>query len=101
MREFAPGDIIQHFKRETVDQNSMQYLYEFIGIATHSETRDRVVVYRALYGNKGLFVRPYEMFMEEVDHVKYPEIRQNYRFEKIEKENIHKLNCYFLLFYLY
>lgn len=85
MREFSPGDIIQHFKRETVDQNSMQYLYEFIGIAIHSETRDRVVVYRALYGDKGLFVRPYEMFMEEVDHVKYPEIRQKYRFEKIEK----------------
>lgn len=85
MREFSPGDIIQHFKRETVDQNSMRYLYEFIGIAIHSETRDRVVVYRALYGDKGLFVRPYEMFMEEVDHVKYPEIRQKYRFEKIRK----------------
>ncbi|MBF1113105.1 MAG: DUF1653 domain-containing protein [Solobacterium sp.] len=85
MREFALGDIIQHFKRETVDQNSMQYLYEFIGVATHSETRDRVVVYRALYGDKGLFVRPYEMFMEEVDHVKYPEIRQKYRFEKTRK----------------
>ena len=85
MREFVPGDIIQNFKRETVDQNSMQYLYEFIGVATHSETSDRVVVYRALYGDKGLFVRPYEMFMEEVDHVKYPEIRQKYHFEKIEK----------------
>lgn len=85
MREFASGDIIQHFKRETVDQNSMQYLYEFIGVATHSETRDRVVVYRALYGDKGMFVRPYEMFMEEVDHDKYPEIRQKYRFEKIRK----------------
>ena len=85
MREFAPGDIIQHFKREIVDQNGMQYLYEFIGVATHSETRDRVVVYRALYGDKGLFVRPYEMFMEEVDHEKYPEIRQKYRFEKIRK----------------
>ena len=85
MREFASGDIIQHFKRETVDQNSMQYLYEFIGVAKHSETRDRVVVYRALYGDKGLFVRPYEMFMEEVDHEKYPEIRQKYRFEKIRK----------------
>ena len=85
MREFSPGDIIQHFKRETVDQNSMQYLYEFIGIAIHSETRDRVVVYRALYGDKELFVRPYEMFMEEVDHDKYPEIRQKYRFEKIRK----------------
>ena len=85
MRKFASGDIIQHFKRETVDQNSMQYLYEYIGVAMHSETRDRMIVYRALYGDKELFVRPYEMFMEEVDHDKYPEIRQKYRFEKIIK----------------
>ncbi|BET20976.1 DUF1653 domain-containing protein [Solobacterium moorei] len=85
MRKFASGDIIQHFKRETVDQNSMQYLYEYIGVAMHSETRDRMIVYRALYGEKGLFVRPYEMFMEEVDHEKYPEIRQKYRFEKTLK----------------
>ena len=85
MRRFASGDIIQHFKRETVDQNSMQYLYEYIGVAMHSETRDRMIVYRALYGEKGLFVRPYEMFMEEVDHEKYPEIRQKYRFEKTLK----------------
>lgn len=85
MRKFASGDIIQHFKRETVDQNSMQYLYEYIGVAMHSETRDRMIVYRALYGEKGLFVRPYEMFMEEVDHEKYPEIRQKYRFEKTQK----------------
>ena len=85
MRKFASGDIIQHFKRETVDQNSMQYLYEYIGVAMHSETRDKMIVYRALYGEKGLFVRPYEMFMEEVDHEKYPEIRQKYRFEKTLK----------------
>ena len=85
MRKFASGDIIQHFKRETVDQSSMQYLYEYIGVAMHSETRDRMIVYRALYGEKGLFVRPYETFMEEVDHEKYPEIRQKYRFEKTQK----------------
>ena len=85
MRKFASGDIIQHFKRETVDQNSMQYLYEYIGVAMHSETRDKMIVYRALYGEKELFVRPYEMFMEEVDHEKYPEIRQKYRFEKTLK----------------
>lgn len=83
MRKFASGDIIQHFKRETVDQNSMQYLYEYIGVAMHSETRDKMIVYRALYGEKELFVRPYEMFMDEVDHEKHPEIRQKYRFEKI------------------
>ena len=83
MRKFTSGDIIQHFKRETVDQNSMQYLYEYIGVAMHSETRDRMIVYRALYGEKELFVRPYEMFMDEVDHEKHPAIRQKYRFEKI------------------
>ena len=85
MRDFEPGNTIRHFKRETVDQNGMQYLYEYIGEATHSETREKMIVYRALYGEKKLFVRPYEMFMEEVDHAKYPGIRQKYRFEKIEK----------------
>lgn len=85
MRDFEPGNTIRHFERETVDQNGMQYLYEYIGEAIHSETGEKMIVYRALYGEKKLFVRPYEMFMEEVDHVKYPGIRQKYRFEKIMK----------------
>ena len=83
MRNFMQGDIIQHFKRETVKKDGFEYLYEYIGDATHSESREKMVVYRALYGDKGLYVRPYEMFVEEVDHEKYPEIRQKYRFEKI------------------
>lgn len=83
MRNFVQGDIIQHFKRETVEKDEFEYLYEYIGEAIHSETREKMVVYRALYGDKGLYVRPYEMFMGEVDHEKYPEIRQKYRFEKI------------------
>ena len=85
MRDFEPGNTIRHFERETVDQNGMQYLYEYIGEAIHSETGEKMIVYRALYGEKKLFVRPYEMFMEEVDHAKYPGIRQKYRFEKIIK----------------
>ena len=56
MRDFEPGNTIRHFKRETVDQNGMQYLYEYIGEATHSETREKMIVYRALYGEKKLFV---------------------------------------------
>ena len=44
MRRFMPGDIIQHFKRETVEKDGFQYLYEYIGEATHSESREKMVV---------------------------------------------------------
>ena len=84
MREFAPGDIIQHFKRETVDQNGMQYLYEYIGEATHSETREKMIVYRALYGEKKLFVRPYEMFMEWLITQSILEYDKNIVLKKLE-----------------
>jgi hypothetical protein len=40
--------------------------YEVLGIATHSETGETLVVYRALYGARGLWVRPVEMFCESV-----------------------------------
>jgi cyclomaltodextrinase / maltogenic alpha-amylase / neopullulanase len=41
--------------------------YEVIGVAKHSETLEDLVVYRALYGNCGLWVRPLKMFTEEVE----------------------------------
>lgn len=79
------GDIVRHFKRTT-------YIYEILHIdATHSETRESLVVYKALYDSPDgainfgdVFVRPYDMFMSEVDHEKYPNAAQKYRFEKIE-----------------
>lgn len=40
--------------------------YEVLGLACHSETEEELVVYRALYGEHGLWVRPYRMFVEEV-----------------------------------
>lgn len=43
-------------------------LYEVIGVATHSETRAQLVVYRPCYGDRGLYVRPLAMFMEQVEH---------------------------------
>lgn len=41
--------------------------YEVIGVARHSETLEEMVVYRALYGEGGLWVRPLKMFLEEVE----------------------------------
>ena len=84
-RAFRAGDIVRHFKRETVDADSDRYLYMIVGEATHSETRERMMVYAALYGDGGLFVRPLDMFLSEVDHEKYPQIRQKYRFELVER----------------
>ena len=82
-----PGDVVQHFKRELLseeEKKTNRYLYKIVGFAKHSETMEDMVVYQALYGDFGMFVRPMEMFMEETDHKKYPAVRQQYRFEKLK-----------------
>ena len=83
---FNPGDVVQHFKRELLTDEEYatnMYLYIIVGVAIHSETREPMMVYRPLYDDGGLFVRPLEMFLSEVDHIKYPQVRQKYRFEKV------------------
>ncbi len=53
MRDLHPGDIVRHFKRELVDdadRAANKYLYRIIGVATHSETREEMMVYQALNG---------------------------------------------------
>jgi len=42
-------------------------MYEVLMTAQHSETEDWMVVYRTLYGNQSVWVRPYDIFMEKVD----------------------------------
>ena len=86
---FRPGDIVQHFKRETLSQKDKEkniYLYKIVGLAKHTETKEMVVVYQSLYGDFGMYVRPYDMFIGKVDKEKYPDIQQVYRFEKVEEE---------------
>ena len=79
---FAPGTKVQHFKREIEHEGNM-YLYEIVGLAHHSETDETLMVYKALYGEGKMCASPVEMFMSEVDHDKYPDIKQKYRFEEV------------------
>ena len=82
------GDIVKHFKRELLCNPGNLYLYKIVGFAKHTETKEPLVIYQALYENDemgvhfDLYARPYDMFMSEVDHNKYPLIKQKYRFEK-------------------
>ena len=93
---FNKGDVVRHFKRETVSYEELEnnpniYLYKIIGSARHTENGEELIIYKPLYETECVIgvdyvARPLSMFVSEVDHIKYPEIKQKYRFEKVEEE---------------
>ena len=80
MQELKIKGIYKHFKGN-------YYIVE--DVAIHSETSEEYVVYRQLYGDAKLYIRPKDMFLSKVDKEKYPNVKQEYRFEL---QNIHKKN---------
>jgi hypothetical protein len=78
-REIKIHGIYKHFKGD-------YYIVE--DIATHSETKEKYVVYRRLYGDNSLWIRPYDMFLSEVDKEKYPMVEQKHRFELQNIESV-------------
>lgn len=73
------GKLVKHFKGK---------LYLVIDVARHSETMEELVVYKALYGGYGMFIRPLDMFLSEVDKEKYPNCKQKYRFQEVNEDDL-------------
>lgn len=81
MNPIIPNRIYRHFKGD---------YYLLVDTAKHSETGEDYVIYRKLYEDGGLWIRPAEMFQEEVDHEKYPDVEQEYRFQLQDIKSVRK-----------
>ena len=72
-----PNEIYRHFKGNC---------YRIMTLATETETRQTLVVYQALYGDYQMYARDLSMFMSPVDKEKYPDVKQQWRFELVTFE---------------
>lgn len=72
-----PNEIYRHFKGNC---------YRIMTLATETETRQTLVVYQALYGDYQMYARELSMFMSPVDKEKYPDVKQQWRFELVTFE---------------
>ena len=76
MREIKVGSIYKHFK------NKYYIVLDIVNDCESNNEKEyrKIVIYKALYGENLTWARDYEMFASLVDHNKYPEIKQKYRF---------------------
>ena len=79
MRKLEVNRIYKHFKGD---------YYIVLGTGINSETLEEYVIYRALYGEGKVYLREINNFLSEVDHEKYPNVKQKYRLELQEIESV-------------